>query len=689
LSSGLPTSFSWQLSDTHHGQPGLETDSFMSSLRFERVSLNNWGPFYKSHSLDFSSKAGKSLVLIFGNIGQGKTSLANAIRWCLYANQSWLDVDPLLYANWRSRDTKEEFDVSVQLTFRNIFESAESHDSTTQGISPVSDEWTLTRSQTVVFDGRRRHSNLIKPVSGIKSSLLKNGQPEVDELVDRIVLTLFPKTMNEFLLFDGERLRRTLQNLGGSERVSVRGYVEAVLGVEVIKNQADLVDADLNTVDKSLRAKQKNQALQDEADRLAAEINSHKADLADAERQRSQYEELVEEALSKLENYESFEEQIARLKVLETSLKDLTPRLSTSQHNLRKQLEQLWWIPLIDRVSKRQDRERARKTSDQRASEIQVLTDLVNRGACPTCGHEHHDTNVFRERLESLRRSPEVQDDDEISFPFLNGFGDPGRAHESLLGLFREERDLLQQRNSLRQEINQLNSDLIGVDREEFQTLVSNYRINYDALHKLNHRIQKLSEVISELTAKHIAKRKTLAGGAEIPRDLEARQSALLQIGEILRNCAANLTDGVRVEVAKRASEHYSTMMQNPDLLGLLINEEFAIRAIHRVYGEKSLSSFGQSLIYVYAFIGALIDVSDLPNPWLIDMVASQLDLKHMKSMWQWLATQNRQVITMPHDRELTPDLAREWVIDDVARMWQIVPNELSDADSRFEEVSL
>jgi hypothetical protein len=57
--------------------------------------------------------------------------------------------------------------------------------------------------------------------------------------------------------------------------------------------------------------------------------------------------------------------------------------------------------------------------------------------------------------------------------------------------------------------------------------------------------------------------------------------------------------------------------------------------------------------------------------------------------MWQWLATQNRQVITMPHDRELTPDLAREWIIDDVARMWQIVPNELSDSDSRFEEVSL
>jgi len=248
---------------------------------------------------------------------------------------------------------------------------------------------------------------------------------------------------------------------------------------------------------------------------------------------------------------------------------------------------------------------------------------------------------------------------------------------------------LLQQRSSLQEEITELNSELIGVDREEFQTLVNNYRINIEALHRLNVRIEKLSEVISEVTAKYNNKRKVLASGAEIPRGLEAHQSALLQIGDILRNCAANLTDGVRLEVAQRASEHYIAMMQNPDLLGLSVNEDFAIRAIHRVHGEKPLSSYGQSLIYVYAFIGALIDVSDLPNPWLIDTVGSQLDLKNQKSMWKWLATQNRQVISMPHDRELTPDQAREWIIDDVARMWQIVPNEQDDADSRFEEVSL
>lgn len=661
----------------------------MSSLRFERVSLNNWGPFHRTHALDLSSKAGKNLVLIFGNNGQGKTSLANAIRWCLYATQPWAGVDPLMYANWRSRDTKDEFEMSVQLIFSKAYDPSSGNDSITHGLMSVADEWTLTRSLAVVFDGRRTSSNSVKPMSTIKSSLLKNGKPEVEDLIDRIVLDLFPKTMNEFLLFDGEQLKKTLQNLGGSERVSVRGYVETVLGLEAIKNQAESVDADLAAVDKSLRVKQKNQNLQDEVDRLAADIDSNKSDLAGAGRQRSQLEEMVEEAMSKLENYESFKESITMLRVLQTNLKDLKPKLSTTQHSLRQQLEQVWWIPLIDRISKRQERERLRNIADQKAEELRVLTDLVDRGACPTCGHEHHDTTIFRERLESLRRASEAEPDEDGSFSFLHGFGDTGRAHESLIGLFREERDLLQQRDNLQREITRLNTDLIGVDREEFQTLVNNYRINYEALQKLKERIQDLSEVIADLTSTYNTKRKVLASGDEIPRDLEARQSALLQLGEVLRDCATNLTDGVRLEVAQRASEHYSTMMQNPDLEGLLINEDFAIRAIHRVHGVKPLSSYGQSLIYVYAFIGALIDVSDLPNPWLIDTVGSQLDRKNQKNMWQWLATQNRQVVSMPHDRELTPDLAREWIINDIARMWQIVPNEQSDSDSRFEEVSL
>jgi hypothetical protein len=59
-----------------------------------------------------------------------------------------------------------------------------------------------------------------------------------------------------------------------------------------------------------------------------------------------------------------------------------------------------------------------------------------------------------------------------------------------------------------------------------------------------------------------------------------------------------------------------------------------------------------------------------------------------MKAVWLWLANRDRQIIAMPHSNELTPSQAKEWMFDSVSHMYEIVPNELQDSDSRFEEIS-
>jgi hypothetical protein len=174
----------------------------------------------------------------------------------------------------------------------------------------------------------------------------------------------------------------------------------------------------------------------------------------------------------------------------------------------------------------------------------------------------------------------------------------------------------------------------------------------------------------------------------DVPAEDEAQQVALLQLQEIVSNLRDNLTEQVRQEVEKIASLHYSTMMENPDLVGVKITPDYSIRAVHRTLGEKPISSFGQSLVYVYAFVAALIEVSDRPTPWLIDTVGSRLDSNRMKAVWLWLANRDRQIIAMPHSNELTPSQAKEWMFDSVSHMYEIVPNELQDSDSRFEEIS-
>jgi hypothetical protein len=183
-------------------------------------------------------------------------------------------------------------------------------------------------------------------------------------------------------------------------------------------------------------------------------------------------------------------------------------------------------------------------------------------------------------------------------------------------------------------------------------------------------------------------RRKALVRLGGIPESQENLSKALQQIQDIIGKVRESFRDKVREEVALVASGHYVTMMENEDLIGIDITPDFRVRPLNKSFGEpKPFSSYGQSLVAVYAFIGALIDVSGNDGAWLIDTVGSRLDKDKMRAVWEWLSTRNRQVIAMPHSGELTKDDAMVFVGSRVSRRYEIVDANNRDADSRIVEV--
>ncbi|WP_270811859.1 AAA family ATPase [Hungatella effluvii] len=53
-------------------------------LRFEQLIINNFGPFKGVQELSFGDKDG--VTIIWGDNGQGKTTLLNAFRYALYGH---------------------------------------------------------------------------------------------------------------------------------------------------------------------------------------------------------------------------------------------------------------------------------------------------------------------------------------------------------------------------------------------------------------------------------------------------------------------------------------------------------------------------------------------------------------------------------------------------------------------------
>src|SRR3972149_8103729 len=78
--------------------------------------MKNFGPFVGNHEMSFSYGDKNNVNVIFGNTGTGKSSLFDALRWCLYGNNS-LSKELNSYINYQSAE-EADGEMSVELTLK-------------------------------------------------------------------------------------------------------------------------------------------------------------------------------------------------------------------------------------------------------------------------------------------------------------------------------------------------------------------------------------------------------------------------------------------------------------------------------------------------------------------------------------------------------------------------------------------
>ena len=647
-------------------------------MRFSRIEVENWGPYRGSHQIDISATPSAPLVLIFGENGRGKTSLAKAIKWCLYESQS--EIDALSMANRQMASLEDEFQVGVKVVFE--------YERVTSSNTPLpAQTFELSRTFKVKPDARKQHG--IRVEGATEKSLVIDGEPEISSKIDKTIVRLAPLEMSKFLLFDGEELNRMIEDLGGNEQVSVRGRIESTMGLPALTELDQKIGQELKVIEKRVKIKSKNEALDNEIDQLTAGLTQVKHQRDDSVADLKKLEVEVEALKRSLETFDSFGATIRLLDNQKIQYKKKKAQLDNKREEIIQSTSANWWLPLGDRIMVRQKREIQRQADTKTKEEIQVLEKILKTHRCDVCNAEHSDLAHIKEKIEQVQRKldqSEEMEDQLLSFNDI--FPEVGAKKVAISVLFQDERELIHEVKELQDDIYKYEAELVNIDQNLHNTVVADYSHKTRLVERTTALISTLDAEISKRESELLAKRRERTKMGDVPAEDEAQQVALLQLQEIVSNLRDNLTEQVRQEVEKIASLHYSTMMENPDLVGVKITPDYSIRAVHRTLGEKPISSFGQSLVYVYAFVAALIEVSDRPTPWLIDTVGSRLDSNRMKAVWLWLANRDRQIIAMPHSNELTPSQAKEWMFDSVSHMYEIVPNELQDSDSRFEEIS-
>lgn len=240
-------------------------------MQIRRVKLNNFRQFYGSQELAFPTDGARNVTLIHAENGFGKTSILNAVLWCLFRKVTPKFERPDDIVNYdaagegaqsASVDVEIEFKGNRYLIQRTFFSNRDGRDKT----------------QLSAF---RIDSGSLKPLSA----------PET------FVASVVPPEMAPYFFFDGEAAEsfaaaRNIKEIANAIR-SILGCALGETAIADLKDICKTVDRDISEASGDLRVEE----LEAEISKKTAELEQAAALreklIADIETMKEQHEDIV------------------------------------------------------------------------------------------------------------------------------------------------------------------------------------------------------------------------------------------------------------------------------------------------------------------------------------------------------------------------------------------------------------
>lgn len=627
-------------------------------MKFKRLTIEGYKSFRHLTEITFpTSQDRKTIFLIGGMNGAGKTSFMEAINLCLYG------AKPDLIFNAINRQEKADgnYSVAFELTLDNddgaeiIVKRSWSAGTTPNHPKPKD----LEERLVVIRNGKR--------VS------VQNKQMWQD-----FIRALIPPGITPFFFFDGEKIQEIAAD--DHSEVRLQASLEAALGIEFIKRLAD----DLAYI--------KNQERQSYVEISDADLEFKQSEL---KKERSKLERRKKERLEAQEDLDAFRQQHEDAKQRFQATFHTEPEArETLRENEKKRIHASTRLGQVDNEI---------KTLCEKALPLAVAGKLFNslkRRIEAERGSIQQD--VIRDNAAALTQTliQAVQEPEPLYHPPLNP-EQRAELEQRIFNLLRQglnaqeiptvlnlsERDaarilhrieeietsdlfrltaLLDEKPRLDAEIQQLDYALqpsasSSSERELFDQLQTDMegcstqigrkseqiRVFNDDLLTLEKRTRDLEAEISRLYERHQGSREK----AEFIAECDAITTLLGQFTLRLRENKVHL-------LQEKTFEMYRQLSSKSDLIkDLLIDPKTYEVSLHDRHGSairKSGLSAGEKEIFAIALLWGLAQTSQLRLPIIIDTPLSRLDSSHRQHIvHDYFPNAGDQVVILSTDTEV------------------------------------
>lgn len=654
-------------------------------MKLRRVTMRNFGPYYGEHELTLEVTTDSPVVLVFGENMRGKTSIKNALLWCLYQHTTDRRGNPKQAIDHLSYDAIDsgEFYMTVSLDFEHDAHSYRLERHAQADSKPASDD-------DLEF----------------KLSLQKDGHFIATGAIQEEIANILHENISRFFFFDADMLQQyeILLSEPGRDAELVKGSIEQILGLPAIQLVTeDLDQAARDAQQRQLRAVQaerRNEALVADVQQKEEEASALERDLEGLERSLAELEAERVDLRDRLEQFAAIQADLRELDGHEARVSEIDREEREQRDIVRSVLRDAWWIPMAATVDRRlgeiSEAVRAATELQERWQALQTerehLEHSLTDRACALCGQSIADAtkdNVAR-RLEEVAQE----------------LGTLGSGSEGLGGLLAEQgrlqdfsRDLPPARlTEAERAVRRLGIEKRRLDRRIMEIrdrLGRHERSEIQAIERqLEECLRQLRDVMEDIDGRRASKERIDRELRELRQRLQNLPGAdprtatetevFAGLRQIFDGAVSRYRDKMREEVEREASDIFRQLTTEPEYAGLQINEQFGLQILDnegRVIAERSA---GAEQIVAMSLIGALNRCATREGPIVVDTPFARLDRRHRKNVLEFLPSMGPQAVLLIQSGELDADRDLVHLEGKIGREFDLVRD--SPTRSHFEQ---
>ena len=622
-----------------------------------KVSIRNYRQ-YRNVDINFAHGNGKNFTIIKGNNGTGKTTLLNALSWCLYGSEihDYKDDSSMDICNNKTEKLAiigDEIKVSVELEFLDEGEILAFH--RVKG---------FRKTGNGLISQPRLDKFEVKTQDGMDIKVKRDDFYTIERKI--------PKDIEDYFFFDGARLSEYFQK---NKTKQIRKAVFSLSQLNLLQNTSqNMLKVKNQYIDKQKKIKPKIGNANAEVSRLTQELKEAESSLINAEKILVEINDEIDNIDNELINKKSAEvrKNAQENKRLETKISQNNKKLSNLENKRKKHV--LSRYPFILSYEAfvnflelgEESREKGYIPPKFKKS---FIRDLLESGKC-ICGTDLNVDLEHRKMLEQLleETNPLTDHAEELTVA-LNQvkeviIKDIKKFKTTSFEIHSEIRSINEEQEKLIAEKRDVEASLSANPLEDIERLTKRRKKMVSSRKNTESKINNLKSQIDRLNTNLGEQRKLLNAEDRYKKqdaEFDKKIAFCEEISEATDELYNKLKEDMRKEVEALTKEKFIKISWKEDeFVDIKIDEDYEVfikNRLNHLERPGDLSD-GEKLCLGLCFMSALHNISGFDLPIIMDTPLGNLDVDMRHNIAEFLPkfVGDKQTVLLVTGTEYTDD---------------------------------